>query len=73
MDKKYKIVLYKDAYFDLIKKLENAISQYRCIRNEIRNLEKLLDRPMITYDLIRNDYCEKILQDILKGEKGWIK
>lgn len=64
---------YKDAYFDLIKKLENAISQYRCIRNEIIKLEKSLDRHMITYDLIRNDYCEKILQDILKGEKGWIK
>lgn len=38
-------------------------------KNEIINLEKLFDRPMITYDLIRNDYCEKILQDILKGEK----
>lgn len=33
------------------------------------NLEDLLERPMITYDLVRNDYCEKILQDILKGVK----
>lgn len=70
---KYKIVLYKDAYFDLIKKIENAISQYKCIRKEILNLENLFERPMITHDLIRNDYCEKILQDILKGEDKWIK
>ena len=70
---KYKIVLYKDAYFDLIKKIENAILQYRSIRKEIMNLENLLERPMITYDLIRNDYCEKILQEILKGEDKWIK
>ena len=73
MNKEYKIVLYKDAYFDLIKKIENAISQYKSIREEILNLENLLDRPMITYDLIRNDYCEKILQEILKGENKWIK
>ena len=65
---------YKDAYFDLIKKIENAISQYKSIREEILNLENLLDIPMITYDLIRNDYCEKILEDILKGENNkWAK
>lgn len=64
---------YKDAYFDLIKKIENAISQYKDIRKEILRLEGLLERPMITYDLIRNDYCEKILQEILKGENKWIK
>jgi hypothetical protein len=69
---KYKIV-YKDAYFDLIKKIENAISQYKCIRKEILYLENLFERPMITHDLIRNDYCEKILQEILKGEDKWIK
>ena len=51
------------------KKIKEIIKQYKDIRNIIIKNESKLNRSMITYDLIRNDYCEKILESLLrKGE-----
>ena len=51
------------------KKIKEIIKQYKDIRNIIIKNESKLNRSMITYNLIRNDYCEKILESLLrKGE-----
>ena len=51
------------------KKIKEIIKQYKDIRNIIIKNECELNRSMIIYDLIRNDYCEKILENLLrKGE-----
>ena len=51
------------------KKIKEIIKQYKDIRNIIIKNECELNRSMITYDLIRNDYCEKMLEILLrKGE-----
>lgn len=47
-------------------KVEEKIHQFESIRDEILKIEKELKRPSITYDLKRNDYCLKLLQELLE-------
>lgn len=53
-------------------KVEEKINQFKIIRDEILKMEKDLKRPSITYDLIRNDYCEKLLQELLEENDNHI-
>ena len=51
------------------KKLNEKIEDFKIIRDTIIQNEKELNRPMMTYDLKRNDYCIKMLESLLKGEE----
>lgn len=51
------------------KKLNKKIEDFKIIRDTIIQNEKELNRPMMTYDLKRNDYCIKMLESLLKGEE----
>ena len=47
-------------------KIKNKIEQYKKTKKEIFKLEHELGRASITYDIVRNDYCEKMLEDLLE-------
>ena len=47
-------------------KIKAKIEEFKKVRDTILENEKELNRPMMTYDLKRNDYCEKMLQSLLE-------
>ena len=49
-------------------KIKAKIEEFKQVRDEILRNEKEFNRPMMTYDLKRNDYCEKMLQSLLEKE-----
>lgn len=49
-------------------KIKAKIEEFKQVRDEILREEKEFNRPMMTYDLKRNDYCEKMLQSLLEEE-----
>ena len=49
-------------------KIKAKIEEFKQVRDEILRNEKEFNRPMMTYDLKRNDYCEKMLQSLLEEE-----
>lgn len=51
------------------KKLNKKIEDFKIIRDTIIQNEKELKRPMMTYDLKRNDYCVKMLESLLNEEE----
>ena len=46
-------------------KVRDLLEQFRAIKKEILKLEHELGRASITYDIVRNDYCEKMLEKLL--------
>ena len=50
-------------------KIKAKIEEFKQVRDEILREEKEFNRPMMTYDLKRNDYCEKMLQSLLEEEE----
>ena len=48
--------------------IKEKIEQFKQVRGTILDNEAEYKRPMMTYDLIRNDYCEKMLQSLLEEE-----
>ena len=50
-------------------KIKAKIEEFKIVRNEILKNENELNRKMITEDLVRNDYCEKMLQELLENLK----
>lgn len=59
------IIEYQDLYEKLEDKIKAKIEEFKTVRDTIL---KDLNRPMMTYDLKRNDYCEKMLQSLLRKE-----
>lgn len=51
------------------KKLNKKIEDFKIIRDTIIQNEKEFNRPMMTYDLKRNDYCIKMLESLLNEEE----
>lgn len=51
------------------KKLNKKIEDFKIIRDTIIQNEKELNRPMMIYDLKRNDYCIKMLESLLNEEE----
>lgn len=49
-------------------KIKAKIEEFKIVRDTILENEKEFNRPMMTYDLKRNDYCEKMLQSLLEKE-----
>lgn len=49
-------------------KIKSKIEEFKIVRDTILENEKEFNRPMMTYDLKRNDYCEKMLQSLLEKE-----
>ena len=47
---------------------KKKINQFREVKKEILKNENELQRVSITYDIIRNDYCEKMLKELLEEE-----
>lgn len=47
-------------------KIREKIKFFKSVKQEIFRLENKLGIPSITYDIVRNDYCEKMLEDLLK-------
>lgn len=47
-------------------KIREKIRQFKAVKQEIFRLENKLGIPSITYDIVRNDYCEKMLEELLK-------
>lgn len=47
-------------------KVKEKIRAFKSVKQEIFRLESKLGIPSITYDIVRNDYCEKMLEDLLK-------
>lgn len=62
------IIEYQDLYDKLVDKIKAKIEEFKIVRDTILENEKEFNRPMMTYDLKRNDYCEKMLQSLLKKE-----
>jgi hypothetical protein len=46
-------------------KIREKIKNFKAVKQEIFRLENKLGIPSITYDIVRNDYCEKMLEDLL--------
>lgn len=59
---------YVKEYFIAKDKIKSKIEEFKKVRDEILKNEKEFNRPMMTYDLKRNDYCEKMLQSLLKED-----
>lgn len=67
---------YKEMVKEMVKennyiskdKIKAKIEEFKIVRDTILENEKELNRPMMTYDLKRNDYCEKMLQSLLEKE-----
>lgn len=49
-------------------KISNKIEQFKANKKLILELENELGTASITYDIVRNDYCEKMLEDLLEKE-----
>lgn len=49
-------------------KIKAKIEEFKIVRDTILENEKEFNRPMMAYDLKRNDYCEKMLQSLLEKE-----
>lgn len=47
-------------------KIESMIDKFRKVKADIFSTENVLGRASITYDIVRNDYCEKMLQELLE-------
>ena len=54
--------------FIAVDKIKAKIEEFKIVRDTILENEKEFNRPMMTYDLKRNDYCEKMLQSLLEKE-----
>lgn len=52
-----------------LKEIKALIENFKIIRDTIVKDEKELKRPMMTYDLKRNDYCVKMLESLLNEEE----
>lgn len=51
-------------------KIKKKIQEFKEVRDEILKREAALKIPSVTYDLRRNDYCEKMLEELLQeGDK----
>lgn len=61
-------IVYVDKNFVRKDKIKAKIEEFKTVRDTILENEKELNRPMMTYDLKRNDYCEKMLQSLLEKE-----
>lgn len=48
--------------------IKRKIEEFKQVRDEILREENEFNKPMMTYDLKRNDYCEKMLQSLLEKE-----
>ena len=57
----------KDNYINK-DKIREKIKAFQDIKKEIIKNENKLLRASITYDIVRNDYCEKMLQELLKED-----
>lgn len=49
-------------------KIEEKIEEFKNLKKEILRIEKQTKHKSITYDIVRNDYCEKMLEGLLKGD-----
>lgn len=54
---------------ELKNRIREKIEKFKVIRDTILEHEAEYKRPMMTYDLIRNDYCEKMLQELLEEKR----
>lgn len=61
---------FDDGYFKknyIFKdKIREKIKAFQDVKKEIIKNENKLSRASITYDIVRNDYCEKMLQELLE-------
>ena len=60
---------------DLISKdkIREKIKAFQDVKKEIIKNENKLLKASITYDIVRNDYCEKMLQELLEEKYKWVK
>ena len=49
-------------------KIREKIKAFQDVKKEIIKNENKLSRASITYDIVRNDYCEKMLLELLEEE-----
>lgn len=47
-------------------KIISIIDNFSKVKSEILSSENVLGRASITYDIVRNDYCEKMLNQLLE-------
>ena len=67
-DKKFFVNGYFRENYVSKDKIKAKIEEFKIVRDTILENEKEFNRPMMTYDLKRNDYCEKMLQSLLEKE-----
>ena len=67
-DKKFFVNGYFQENFVRKEKIKAKIEEFKIVRDTILENEKEFNRSMMTYDLKRNDYCEKMLQSLLEKE-----
>jgi hypothetical protein len=49
-------------------KIREIIDNFRNVKREILNNENELGRASVTYDIVRNDYCEEMLKELLEED-----
>ena len=59
-------VFYKDSVSKYI--IKDKIRDFQRVKEEILKLENSLGKASITYDIVRNDYCEEMLKELLEEE-----
>lgn len=52
-----------------LSELEKLHNDFITVRNEIIREQDKFNRPMMTYDLVRNDYCESMIYSLIKKYK----
>ena len=67
-DKKFFVNGYFRENYVSKDKIKAKIEEFKIVRDTLLENEKEFNRPMMTYDLKRNDYCEKMLQSLLEKE-----
>ena len=60
---------YEKSYIP-IEEIEKLYNDFITARNEIIKEQEKLNRPIITYDLVRNDICESMILSLIRKYKG---
>lgn len=65
-----RIKQYYEKRYIPIEEIEKLYNDFITVRNEIIKEQEEKNRPMITYDLVRNDFCESMILSLIRKHKG---
>lgn len=65
-----RIKQYYEKRYIPIEEIEKLYNDFITVRNEIIKEQEEKNRPMITYDLVRNDFCKSMILSLIRKHKG---